>query len=75
VKRAKGEESGKVGRGHSEAPSPSSPLPSNPEFDRFVDFARKIVNVPRAEIEEQERLYRERRKLPPKKKSKSVEPI
>ena len=27
------------------------------EFSRFVGFARKIVNVPKKEIDEQERIY------------------
>ena len=40
---------------------PRPPLPSSPGFDKFVDFARKIVNVPKAEIDEQERIYRERK--------------
>jgi hypothetical protein len=58
---AKDAANGKGGRAPAEAPSPA-PYPDNPEFERFVDFARKIVNVPKAEIAEQERIYRERRK-------------
>lgn len=56
-----GEGGGKARRGSDELP-PLPPLPATPTFDRFVDFARKIVNVPKAEIDEQERLYRERRR-------------
>lgn len=48
------------GRSHAETPSPAA-LPSDPEFERFVDFARRIVSVPKAEIDEQERIYREER--------------
>jgi hypothetical protein len=61
VKRAKDAAGGKARRGSDELP-PLPPLPSTPTFDRFVDFARKIVNVPKSEIDEQERLYQERRK-------------
>jgi hypothetical protein len=66
VKHAKGAAGGKAGRASPDLP-PLPPLPSSPTFDRFVEFARKIVRVPKSEIEEQERLYRERRNLPPKK--------
>jgi len=64
VKRAKdggGGGKAKAQRGSDELP-PLPPLPSTPTFDRFVDFARKIVNVPKSEIDEQERLYQERRR-------------
>lgn len=30
-------------------------------FERFSDFARRIIAVPKSEIDEQARLYRERR--------------
>jgi hypothetical protein len=60
VKHAKGAAKGKAARGSDELP-PLPPLPSTPTFDRFVDFARRIISVPKAEIEEQERLYREER--------------
>lgn len=50
----------KARRGSDELP-PLPPLPSTPTFDRFVDFARRIISVPKAEIEEQERLYQEQR--------------
>jgi hypothetical protein len=60
VKHAKGAAGGKAARGSDELP-PLPPFPETPTFDKFVDFARKIVNVPKSEIEEQERLYQERR--------------
>jgi len=66
VKHAKDGDGGKAGRTSPSLPD-LPPLPSSPTFDRFVDFARKIVRVPKSEIVEQERLYRERRNLPPKK--------
>jgi hypothetical protein len=53
------------------APNPSpDPTPKETPFERFTEFARKIISVPRAEIEEQERLYqqtkkRRRPKVPP----------
>jgi hypothetical protein len=61
MKRGKDAGDGKARRGSDELP-PLPPLPSTPTFDRFVDFARKIVNVPKSAIDEQERLYQERRK-------------
>ncbi len=61
AKGAKGAADGKARRGSDELP-PLPPLPSTPTFERFVDFARKIVNVPKSEIDEQERLYQERRR-------------
>ena len=61
MKHAKGAAGGKARRGSDELP-PLPPLPSTPTFDRFVDFARKIVNVPKSEIDEQERLDQERRR-------------
>jgi hypothetical protein len=57
----KGAAGGKARRGSDELP-PLPPFPSTTTFDRFVDFARKIVNVPKSEIDEQERLYKERRR-------------
>jgi hypothetical protein len=62
VKRKKdGAAGGKARRGSDELP-PLPPLPSTPTFDRFVDFARRIISVPKSDIEEQERLYQERRR-------------
>lgn len=61
MKHAKGGAKGKAARGSDELP-PLPPLPSTPTFDRFVDFARRIISVPKAEIEKQERLYQERRR-------------
>jgi hypothetical protein len=56
-----GEAGGNAASRRSEMP-PLPPLPSSPTFDKFLDFARKIVNVPKREIDEQERLYQEKRK-------------
>ncbi len=30
---------------------------NNPEFKAFYEFARQIVNVPKKEIDEQEKIY------------------
>jgi hypothetical protein len=38
---------------------PVSPTP----FERFEEFARRVVSVPKAEVEERERVYREERGL------------
>lgn len=54
--KAKGEGSGKAGRA-----SPDPP-PSPTQFEQFEEFARKIISVPKAEMQEQERLYRERKR-------------
>jgi len=43
---------------NNEAPSAK---PGQTPYERFAEFARKIVAVPKAEVQEQERLYRERR--------------
>jgi len=43
--------------------SPPGPSP----FERFEEFARKVVSVPRATIEERERAYRESRKPKPER--------
>jgi len=37
---------------------------SDAEKERFEEFARKIISVPKSEIQEQERLYRERKREP-----------
>lgn len=42
-----------------------SPDPSPPEqtpFERFEEFARRVVSVPKGELDERERAYREDRK-------------
>lgn len=69
MKHAKGGARGRKAKAP-EAPSFSSSPPTGPEFERFVDFAREVVSVPRAILEERERVYRESRGLPPKKKGK-----
>lgn len=43
----------KAGNG-SDPPPPTA-------FERFEEFARKVVSVPKAEIDERERAYQERR--------------
>jgi hypothetical protein len=65
VRHAKDADGGKAGRASPDPPSPSLPSPESPEqtpFERFVDFARKIVAVPKAEIDEQERIYKSQRR-------------
>jgi len=44
----------------SATPPPPKPDSLTP-FERFSDFARRIIAVPKSEIDEQARLYRERR--------------
>jgi hypothetical protein len=46
------------GRDSSDSPSVAS---EQTPYERFVDFARKIIAVPKSELQEQERLYREHR--------------
>lgn len=53
---AKDAADGKAGRA-----SPDPPSAPQTRFDRFVDFARRVIAVPRSEIEDQERLYKKRR--------------
>jgi hypothetical protein len=60
MKRGKDAGGGKAPRGSDELP-PLPPLPSTPTFAKFVDFARRIISVPKVEIDEQERLYQEGR--------------
>jgi hypothetical protein len=65
VTHAKDADGGKAGRANPDPPSPSAPSPDASEqtpFERFVDFARKIVAVPKAEIDEQERIYQSQRR-------------
>ena len=59
----KGGGGGKAGRGRN-SPAPPSPPPEQTPFERFEEFARKIISVPKSEIQEQERLYRERKREP-----------
>ena len=54
--KAKGEGGAKAGR--SSPDPPAAPTP----FERFENFARKIISVPKTEIQEQERIYRQRRR-------------
>jgi hypothetical protein len=46
----------KAGRASPDPPS------SQTAFERFEEFARRVISVPKTEIEERERLYREGRK-------------
>jgi hypothetical protein len=55
VIKAKGEDGAKAGR------SSPDPPPAPTPFEQFEEFARRIISVPKAEIQEQERLYRERK--------------
>lgn len=50
-----GDEKAKPAASESEPPEPSP-------FERFEEFARKVISVPKATIEERERAYREGRK-------------
>lgn len=54
---AKDADPGKAGKG-SPSPDPLTPSPQTP-FERFEEFARKVVSVPKAEMDERERAYRE----------------
>jgi hypothetical protein len=69
MKHDKGEE-GIAAAGRSDPDPPSLSSEQTP-FERFVDFARKIVAVPKAEIDEQERIYRSQRRTRKKKKAPS----
>ena len=40
-------------------PDPPAPVQQSP-FERFEEFARKVVAVPRSEMEERERAYRDK---------------
>lgn len=55
MKNAKDEENG--------SPPRITLVPANGEtsFDRFTEFARKVVAVPKPEMDEQERRYRRSR--------------
>ena len=41
--------------------SPDPPFSQTP-FERFEEFARKVLSVPKREIDKRERTYRERKK-------------
>jgi hypothetical protein len=74
VRHAKGADGGKAGRASPDPPPPSLPSPESSEqtpFERFVDFARKIVAVPKSEIDEQERIYKSQRRTRKKKEQSS----
>jgi hypothetical protein len=45
--------------------SPEPPTGQTP-FQRFEEFARKVISVPKAEIDEREREYRRKREGRPK---------
>lgn len=57
MRNDKDAESEKAGRA-----SPDPPSPGQTPFERFEEFARKVLSVPRAEIEEREKAYRAKRK-------------
>jgi hypothetical protein len=56
--RGKGADPEKAGTGSPSPDPPSSSLQT--PFERFEKFARKVVSVPRSEMEERERAYREK---------------
>jgi len=53
-KRARAEETEKL-------PTPDPPQAETP-FQRFEAFARKVLSVPKAEIDRRDKAFRERRK-------------
>jgi len=58
-----------AGSGEPGTESPESPPAEQSLFQRFEEFARKVVAVSRADIEERERAYRESRNLASKSKA------
>jgi hypothetical protein len=42
-----------------EKESPDPPASAQTPFQRFEEFARKVVSVPRSEMDERERAYRD----------------
>lgn len=60
----KGGDRGRAGRASPSLDPPPATTEQTP-FERFEEFARKVVSVPRAELEARERAYRETH---PKKK-------
>ncbi len=47
-----------AGSGEPGTKSPDSPSPEQTPFQRFEEFARRVISVPKTEIEERERAYR-----------------
>jgi hypothetical protein len=63
MKNEKGAASdGAAGRGSPDPPTEQTP------FQRFEEFARRVVSVPKKEIDEREREYRERRGNPDRRR-------
>lgn len=54
-------------------PSHTEPLPTDTgtDFDRFKDFVKKIISVPKKEIDQQEAKYQRQK---PKRKKSSKKP-
>jgi hypothetical protein len=52
--------------GEPRAESPETPPPEQTPFQRFEEFARRVISVPKVEIDEREKAYRERRSKPQK---------
>jgi hypothetical protein len=52
--------------------APQRAAPEQTPFERFTEFTRRIVAVPKAEIQEQERLYQRRQKAKKRRKRKAV---
>jgi hypothetical protein len=46
--------------GEPRAESPEPPPPEQTPFQRFEEFARKVISVPKSAIDERERAYRKR---------------
>lgn len=49
----------------------NAPPQSTPEADRFIDFARRLMAVPKEEIDEQQEIY-EQEKQPGQKRERMV---
>lgn len=49
----------------------TQPEPKSEEADRFIDFARKLMAVPKEEIDEQQEIY-ERDKQPGQKRERII---
>jgi hypothetical protein len=62
MRNEKGAEEDPAGRGSPDPPTEKTP------FQRFEEFARKVVSVPKAEIDERERAYREKRSGPDRRR-------
>jgi len=60
-KPAKDEDGGSASRGDERTP-----------FDRFTEFTRRIVAVPKSEIQAQERLYQRRQRAKKRRKRKTA---